>query len=216
MSPIGETDISMEKNSNASIMTNQIILKVAVCDIMINGSGLCIAAAKSDSGLQCNEESADRDDQHIHERHFSDFHLLGSPSIKDKKRSDVMYSWIRTPLSKSDLSNFRRALSYVMKSLWTRPGHSLSHGSQNFACFASFQRWMVLSTLSTMIYTKKCASLSGVKKIINPTPSSARVRAWWWLKPLLNLVHDSQHNGGPEPPFVTDLKADRKIVEQDI
>ena len=29
-------------------------------------SGLCIAAAKSDSGLQCNEESADRDDQHIH------------------------------------------------------------------------------------------------------------------------------------------------------
>ena len=54
------------KELSASIMTNQIILKVAVCGIMIHGSGLCIAAAKSDSGLQCNEESADRDDQHVH------------------------------------------------------------------------------------------------------------------------------------------------------
>ena len=82
--------------------------------------------------------------------------FLGSPSIKDKKRSDVAHVFANpTPLSKSDLSNFRRALSYAMKSLWTRPGHSLSHGSHYFACLASFQRWMVLSTLSTMILHKK-------------------------------------------------------------
>ena len=64
--------------------------------------------------------------------------------------------------------------------------------------------------------TKKCASLSGVKKIINRAPSFPRVRAWWWLTPLRNLVHDSQHNGGPGPRFVTVLKDDRKNVVQDI
>ena len=147
----------MEKNSSASIMTNQIILRVAVCDIMINGSGLCIAAAKSDSGLQCNEESADRDDQHIHGQALQ--RLPFSWALRRSKTKNAvmsrMYSRIRTPLSKSDLSNFRRALSYAMKSLWTRPGHSLSHGSHYFACLASFQRWMVLSTLSTMILHKK-------------------------------------------------------------
>ena len=147
----------MEKNSSASIMTNQIILRVAVCDIMINGSGLCIAAAKSDSGLQCNEESADRDDQHIHGQALQRLPFSWALRRSKTKNSVMsrMYSRIRTPLSKSDLSNFRRALAYAMKSLWTMPGHSLSHGSQYFACLASFQRWMVLSTFSTIFLHKK-------------------------------------------------------------
>jgi hypothetical protein len=31
----------------------------------------------------------------------------------------------------------------------------VGHGSQNFACLASFQSWMVLSTLSMMFLHKK-------------------------------------------------------------
>ena len=68
--------------------------------------------------------------------------------------------------------------------------------------------------LLQIVLAKKCAGLSGVKKIINPAPSSARVRVWWWLTPWRNLMHDSQHNRAPGPPFVIVLKARKKLLNK--
>ena len=62
--------------------------------------------------------------------------------------------------------------------------------------------------------TKKCACLSGVKNIIDPAPSPASVRALWWRNQLPDLVHDSQHNRAPGPPFVTVLKAKIKLLNK--
>ena len=66
-----------------------------------------------------------------------------------------LFMWIRNPRSKSVLLKVWHALAYALKSLSSKPGHTVGHGSQNFASLASFQSWMVLSTLSMMSLHKK-------------------------------------------------------------
>ena len=46
-------------------------------------------------------------------------------------------------------------MAYALESLSSKPGHTVGNSSQNFACLASFQSWMVLSTLSMMSLHKK-------------------------------------------------------------